>query len=181
MSPEQTPDAAARSAADQVPADQPFGHAMTIGDLSRITGLSASAIRFYQRRGVLPAREGEGGWQRFDSATLDRLALIQLAKTAGWNLDEVVRIVDALDVDPDAVPAERPIWQGLAEAKLRELDTVLDRLARLRDVLDGALKLGYLPADRAHRLPSVLGWTAPAADDTHDAPIEHPHRTDTTL
>jgi len=140
-------------------------HTMTIGELSRITGLSASAIRFYQRRGVLPGREAEAGWQRYDSATLDRLALVELAKGAGFSLDEVVRILDALDADPDSVPVDRPIWQGLAEVKVREIDGMLSRLTQLRDVLAGALGLGYLPADRAHRLPGVLGWTAPHADE----------------
>ena len=143
---------------------------MTIGELSRISGLSASAIRFYQRRGVLPGREAEAGWQRFDSATLDRLALIELVKGAGFTLDEVVRILDCLDVDPDQVPAERPVWQGLAEVKVREIESQLGRLTHLRDVLAGAIALGYLPADRAHRLPGVLGWTAPHADEPAAGP-----------
>jgi DNA-binding transcriptional MerR regulator len=139
---------------------------MTIGELSRISGLSTSAIRFYQRRGVLPARDGDAGWQRFDSSTLDRLALIELAKGAGFSLDEVIRILDSLDADPDSVPAQSPIWQGLAEVKIREIDTMIGRLKQLRDVLDGALRLGYLPADRAHQIPSVLGWTAPAVEES---------------
>ncbi|HEY6795213.1 MAG TPA: MerR family transcriptional regulator [Kineosporiaceae bacterium] len=151
---------------------------MTIGELSRVSGLSASAIRFYQRRGVLPAREGEGSWQRFDHSTLDRLALIELAKLAGFSLDEVVRILDAFDADPDTVPAEQPVWQGLAEVKIRQIDTTLHRLGRLRDLLQGALDLGYLPADRARAVPGVLGWTAPveavdiptAADDAPQVP-----------
>jgi MerR family redox-sensitive transcriptional activator SoxR len=138
---------------------------MTIGELSRVTGLSASAIRFYQRRGVLPARGEDAGWQRFDSTTLDRLALIELTKSAGFSLDEVIRILDALDADPDSVPAESPIWHGLAEVKVREIETMISRLSQLRDLLQGALRLGYLPADRAHRAPGVLGWTAPPADE----------------
>jgi MerR family transcriptional regulator, redox-sensitive transcriptional activator SoxR len=141
---------------------------MTIGELSRITGLSTSALRFYQRRGVLPARDEDAGWQRFESVTLDRLALIELAKGAGFTLDEVIRILDALDADPDTVPAQRPIWQGLAEVKVREIDTLLARLTHLRDVLQGSLDLGYLPADRARRLPGVLGWTAPHVDEPAD-------------
>jgi len=138
---------------------------MTIGDLSRVTGLSASAIRFYQRRGVRPARDGDPGWQRFDPAVLDRLAIVELTKAAGFSLDEVIRILDALDADPDAVPERTPVWHGLAEVKVRELETTVNRLTQLRDLLQGALDLGYLPADRAHRVPGVLGWTAPAADE----------------
>jgi MerR family redox-sensitive transcriptional activator SoxR len=135
---------------------------MTIGELSQITGLSVSAIRFYQKRGVLPARESDSGWQRFDAVTLDRLAVIELAKSAGFNLDEVIRIMDAVDADPDAVPAEPAIWQGLAEAKLAEIDARVARLEHMRQLLTDALSFGYLPADRIHQVPSALGWTAPA-------------------
>jgi MerR family redox-sensitive transcriptional activator SoxR len=160
---------------------------MTIGELSQITGLSVSAIRFYQKRGVLPAREGDG-WQRFDVSTLDRLAVIELAKSAGFSLDEIIRIVDAIDADPDAVPAEPAIWQGLAEFKLAEIDASLARLENMRRLLTDALALGYLPADRIHQVPSTLGWTAPHdADPAHDltvpsdaAGLDHrtAHRTD---
>lgn len=141
-------------------------HTRTIGELSQISGLSVSAIRFYQRRGVLPAREGETGWQRFDAAALDRLAVVELAKSAGFNLDEIIRLMDALDADPDAVPAKPAIWMGLAEAKLAEIDALMARLGHLRRLLTDALALGYLPADRVHEVPSALGWTAPS-----DAPV----------
>jgi DNA-binding transcriptional MerR regulator len=144
-----------------MPSQQESQSTMTIGELSRVTGLSTSAIRFYQRRGVLPARGEDAGWQRFDSSTLDRLALIELTKSAGFSLDEVIRILDALDADPDSVPETTPIWQGLAEVKVREIDTMISSLSQLRDLLQGALALGYLPADRAHQAPAILGWTAP--------------------
>lgn len=133
---------------------------MTIGELSQITGLSVSAIRFYQKRGVLPAREGDG-WQRFDVATLDRLAVIELAKSAGFNLDEIIRLFDAVDADPDAVPAEPAVWQGLAELKLSEIDALVARLDSMRALLTDALSLGYLSGDRLHHVPATLGWTAP--------------------
>jgi DNA-binding transcriptional MerR regulator len=145
--------------------EQDSRNTLTIGEVSRVTGLSPSAIRFYQRRGVLPARGADAGWQRFDGTTLDRLALIELAKSAGFTLDEVIRILDALDVDPDSVPTEPPIWHGLAEVKIREIDTTIGRLTQLRNLLQGAITLGYLPADRAHGVPATLGWTAPPADE----------------
>jgi len=145
---------------------------MTIGELAQISGLSVSAIRFYQRRGVLPAREGDG-WQRFDVATLDRLAVIELAKSAGFNLDEVTRILDAVDADPDAVPAEPAVWQGLAEFKLAEIDARMARLESMRRLLTDALALGYLPSDRIHQVPSSLGWTAPH-DNAHSHDVAVP-------
>jgi MerR family redox-sensitive transcriptional activator SoxR len=145
--------------------DQEPRNTFTIGELSRLSGLSASAIRFYQRRGVLPARDADPGWQRFGTDTLDRLALIELAKSADFSLDEVTRLLDALDTDPDTAPVVPPIWHGLAEAKMPEIEDMISRLAQLRDLLQDAVALGYLPADRAHRVPAVLGWIAPADDE----------------
>ncbi len=140
------------------------GETMTIGELSEITGLSTSAIRFYQRRGLLPARDADSGWQRFGHEALDRLAVIELAKSAGFNLDEVIRILDALDADPDSVPATAPVWQGLAEAKITDIDARLHRLQQMRRLLQDALDYSYLSPDRVRQVPADLGWTAGHAD-----------------
>jgi hypothetical protein len=75
----------------------------------------------------------------------------------------VIRIVDALDTDPDTVPAAAPLWQGLATVKLPEIELMIGRLSHLRDLLRDAVALGYLPADRAHLAPAALGWIAPEA------------------
>jgi DNA-binding transcriptional MerR regulator len=132
---------------------------MTIGELSEITGLSVSAIRFYQRRGLLPAREADSGWQRFGTETLDRLAVIELAKSAGFSLDEVVRLLDAMNTDLDTVPDAAPVWRGLAEHKINEIDRQLSRLGAMRRLLQDALDFAHLPADRAAQVPAVLGWS----------------------
>ncbi|MEJ2579487.1 MAG: MerR family transcriptional regulator [Kineosporiaceae bacterium] len=150
---------------------------MTIGELSEITGLSVSAIRFYQRRGLLPARDSGSGWQRFSSETLDRLAVIELTKSAGFSLDETSRLLDALDTDPDSVPAAPAVWQGLAEHKLGEVDALLARLGHLRGLLADALDYAYLSPDRAHQLPAVLGWTAPG-QETALHPVRVPESTE---
>ena len=158
MSTNQTPrgDAASMTSGDAA--------SMTIGELSTITGLSASAIRFYQRRGLLPARDADSGWQRYGRDTLDRLAVIELAKSAGFNLDEVIRILDAVDTDPDLVPATTPVWQGLAEVKIADIDAHIERLQQMRRLLQDAMDYSYLSPDRVRRVPATLGWTAEQAD-----------------
>lgn len=143
---------------------------MTIGELSTITGLSVSAIRFYHRRGLLPARDADAGWQRYGHDALDRLAVIELAKSAGFSLDEIIRLFDALNADPDSIPEAAPIWQGLAEAKLIEIDTRITRLQQMRRLLQDALEYSYLPADRAQQVPAALGWTVGHPDATTTQP-----------
>jgi DNA-binding transcriptional MerR regulator len=150
---------------------------MTIGELSEITGLSVSAIRFYQRRGLLPARETEGGWQRFGSQALDRLAVIELAKGAGFNLDEVIRLLDAMNADLDTVPDVAPIWRGLAEHKITEIDRMLTRLVAMRQLLQDALDYSHLSADRAAQAPAVLGWTGRRGSDTVPQDVRVPATT----
>jgi DNA-binding transcriptional MerR regulator len=137
---------------------------MTIGELSEITGLSVSAIRFYQRRGLLPPRDAESGWQRFGAETLDRLAVIELAKSAGFSLDEIVRLLDAMNADLDTVPDAEPIWRGLAQHKIAEIDRSLARLEALRRLLQDALDFAHLSADRAAQVPAVLGWRPGGTD-----------------
>ncbi|MBT8227257.1 MAG: MerR family transcriptional regulator [Dactylosporangium sp.] len=146
------------------PAASPATPTMTIGELSNITGLSASAIRFYQRRGLLPTRTAEGGWQRYGRDALDRLAVIELAKSAGFNLDEIIRILDALDTDPDSIPADPPIWHGLARTKLMDIDASVRRLRQLRRLLQDALDCAYLSAERAAQVPAALGWVPEQSD-----------------
>ena len=144
---------------------------MTIGELSDITGLSTSAIRFYQRRGLLPARDADSGWQRYGREALDRLAVIELAKSAGFNLDEVIRILDAMDTDPDSVPEAAPVWQGLARVKLDDIDARIRRLQHMRRLLQDALDCAYLSPDRVRQVPAALGWTA----EQPDVPDALPH------
>jgi hypothetical protein len=102
-----------------------------------------------------------------DVSALDRLAVVQLAKSAGFDLDETVRLFDAVDADPDAIPAEPAVWAELAEFKLAEIDALAARLESMRSLLNDTLALGYLPADRMHRVPSALGWTAPHEHEDH--------------
>ena len=64
---------------------------MTIGELAQITGLSVSAIRFYGKRGVLPAREGDG-WQRWNTAVAAQLVRLQNKEgplAGSWDPDSV--------------------------------------------------------------------------------------------
>lgn len=159
--------AAARSRRD----DGAIRESLTIGELAEITGLSVSAIRFYQRRGLLPARSAESGWQRYGDDTLARLAVIELAKSAGFNLDEVIRVLDAMKDDPDTAPDGAPIWQGLAEAKLADIDSRILRLQQMRRLLSDSLARDGLTPDRIRHVPAELGWTAgPLGKDPDRSP-----------
>src|SRR4030095_505725 len=136
----------------------------TIGQLAARTRLSVSAIRFYQRRGLLPARQPVSGWQRCGPDTLTRLGVIELAKRCGFTLDEVAELLGAMDPATDASPA--PTWKAMAEAKLAEIDAQGRRLHHMRALLTDALACSCLDLDRAQLIPAALDWVTQATSTT---------------
>jgi MerR family redox-sensitive transcriptional activator SoxR len=103
---------------------------LTIGQAGARTGLRASAIRYYESRGLLPKAFRKGGKRMYDASVLERLAAIDLAKTAGFSLDEIRAAFDAIGRGRPT-----PIWQTLVSAKRVELDAQIATLKRMKDVL----------------------------------------------
>jgi MerR family redox-sensitive transcriptional activator SoxR len=68
---------------------------LSIGEVARRAGVSASAIRYYERNELLPEAERVGGQRRFSEETVRRLGIIGAAKRAGFTLDEVGVTLDA--------------------------------------------------------------------------------------
>lgn len=115
---------------------------MGIGALARRAGVAPSAIRYYESLGLLPAPPRAGGRpagpRRYDASALDWLALIALARGAGFTMAETRELVAGFA--PGTVPAER--WRALAARKLAEVDALLARATRMRAVLRAALACG---------------------------------------
>lgn len=112
--------------------------ALPIGEVARRAGLNASAIRYYERIGLLPRAARAGGRRRYDASILEWLSLIALAREAGFTMAEIKRLV------PGFTPGTRPAarWAELAARKLTELDETIARTERMRDVLRIALDCG---------------------------------------
>jgi MerR family redox-sensitive transcriptional activator SoxR len=109
---------------------------MTIGQVAKQAGLRASAIRFYEKSGLLPKPVRSGGQRRYDSAIFERLAVLERAKDCGFTLEEVRMLFNGFCND---VPlSER--WQGLANKKIAELDALTARIAVMKDLLQRAQK-----------------------------------------
>ena len=100
---------------------------MDIAEVARRSGVPASTLRFYEEKGLI-ASIGRRGLRRvFDSGVLERLALIAVARAAGFSLDEI-----ALMFAPDGRPR---IDRRMLAAKAKELDRTIRRLADMRDGL----------------------------------------------
>ena len=116
---------------------------LSIGDVARRAGVATSAIRFYERTGLLPEPERVSGRRRYRESALQRLRVIAVAKEAGFTLDEIRLVLTDFD-------AERPAseqWRPFVEAKLEELDALSRRIEAMRALLRRGLDCGCLTAE----------------------------------
>jgi MerR family redox-sensitive transcriptional activator SoxR len=131
---------------------------LTIGELSGRSGVSASALRFYERQGLIAAERTDGNQRRYPPVTLRRVALIQAGKAAGIPLE---RIGAALDTLPSGKSPTKRDWAQLSSAWRRELDERIETLEAIRGRLTTCIGCGCLslktcgllnPKDEAGRL-----------------------------
>lgn len=107
---------------------------LSIGEVAEMAGTSVSAIRFYEREGLLPAAERVGGRRRFPVETVKRLGIVDVAKRAGFSLREIAVLLSAAD---GGAPAHEQL-QALAARKLPEVDASIDRARAMRGWLTAA-------------------------------------------
>ena len=100
---------------------------LTIGQVAEPAGVNTSAIRFYERNGVLPQPDRVGGQRRYTEQTVRQLEVIDIAKRAGFNLDEIKLLLN--DTSGELRLRE------LAERKLPEVDAVIARAQTMREWL----------------------------------------------
>jgi MerR family transcriptional regulator, redox-sensitive transcriptional activator SoxR len=101
---------------------------LTIGQIARQAGLRTSAIRYYESVGLLPEPRRESGQRRYGNATLRRLRVIDVAKRAGFSLDEARVLLATGNGGPPAYAQLR----DLAERKLPEVDELISRAQAMR-------------------------------------------------
>jgi MerR family redox-sensitive transcriptional activator SoxR len=123
---------------------------ITIGEVARRTDVRASAIRYYERVGLLPEPERVAGRRRYDPEVVDRLALIKGAKRAGFTIREVRTLLHGFPAETGA--GER--WQALASQKLKEVDKLIAQLREMRFLLEEALRCECASLDECARLLS---------------------------
>jgi MerR family redox-sensitive transcriptional activator SoxR len=107
---------------------------LTIGEVADRAGIATSAIRYYERRGLLVADERRSGQRRYREDTLRRLIFIGMLQDAGLSLDEIADILEAPDV---------ATWKAIARTRLAALDEEIERLEMARAYLRGALLCRY--------------------------------------
>ena len=118
---------------------------LTVGDVARRSGLTVSAIHFYERKGLIFADRTGGNQRRYGRDVLRRLALIRAAQEVGLPLSEVAGAMSALPEGRTPTPED---WHRIATGWAERLDARIRILQRLRTELDGCIGCGCLSMQR---------------------------------
>jgi MerR family transcriptional regulator, redox-sensitive transcriptional activator SoxR len=118
---------------------------LTIGEVVERSGFAASALRYYERAGLISATRTSGQQRRYERSVLRRLAFIRAARSIGLGLDEVR---DALDRLPAGRTPTRSDWTRMSRAWRDRLDEQIEALEKLRDGLDSCIGCGCLSLQR---------------------------------
>ena len=122
---------------------------LSIGEVSARSGVPPSALRFYERQGLLTAARSDGNQRRYDRAVLRRIAFVQAGRAAGVALAE---IRDALAGLPTRRTPSREDWERLSNRWRDDLDSRIETLRSLRDRLTTCIGCGCLSIDRCELL-----------------------------
>src|SRR4051794_23501517 len=115
--------------------------ALTVSDVAHRSGFAPSALRFYEREGLIHAMRTSGNQRRYERNVLRRLAFIRAAQNVGLSLDEIAAALATL---PDGRTPTRAAWSRLSHGWKRRLDDQIAALQKLRDGLDSCSGCGCL-------------------------------------
>jgi len=118
---------------------------LSIGELSDRTGLSVSAIRFYEARGLVSAIRSSGNQRRFLRSEIRRLSFAMVAQRLGLSLAEIEAELATL---PKGRAPTREDWRAISVRVRGVLEAKIAMLERTRDLLDGCIGCGCLSLDR---------------------------------
>lgn len=118
---------------------------LTIGQLSTRSGVAPSALRYYERLGLIRAERTGGNQRRYPRTELRRVAFVRIAQQVGISLDEIREALDSLPASRTPTPDD---WAALSRVWRERLDEKIRLLGKLRDDLDGCIGCGCLSLQR---------------------------------
>jgi len=118
---------------------------LNIGELAERTGVAASALRFYEARGLLHSTRNASGYREYSRASTRRVAFIVFAQRVGYSLEEVAA---ELAVLPENRVPTRSDWARLSARWAERIDERIAELQRLRGGLTECIGCGCLSLDR---------------------------------
>lgn len=122
---------------------------LTIGQLAERSGVATSALRFYETKGLIASVRTEGNQRRYLSSMLRRIALIQVAQSVGFTLEEISQELSGLPLDKSATKRD---WERVAKKWQADLDRKMTQIQSLRANLTGCIGCGCLSMKKCHLL-----------------------------
>jgi MerR family redox-sensitive transcriptional activator SoxR len=134
---------------------------MSIGEVARKMGLRSSAIRYYERLGLIPKAPRVSGRRLYDDRVLERLAMVRFAQHVGFTIAEIKVLLGGV---PGRPPTER--WRKLAAEKVAQVDQFVARARSIRGLLSETLD---------HLCPKLVerGRALPFAKARPDLQVKH--------
>ncbi|MEO3873477.1 redox-sensitive transcriptional activator SoxR [Nonomuraea sp. B12E4] len=114
---------------------------LTIGELSERSGVPASALRFYERKGLIASRRTTGNQRRYHRSTLRRLAFIRASQSVGMPLSVIEGVLAYL---PHQVAPTRELWLRASECWSEAINARITKLERMRDRFTECVGCGCL-------------------------------------
>ncbi len=133
---------------------------ITIGQLSKRTGVAVSAIRFYEEKGLLAPLRTSGNQRRFLRSDIRRVSFILIAQKLGLGLSEIEKQLAEL---PDGRNPSLADWQKISRSMREEIDDKIRLLNRTRNQLDQCIGCGCLSLEkcRLYNKDDKLGLKGP--------------------
>jgi MerR family redox-sensitive transcriptional activator SoxR len=114
---------------------------LSIGEVAERAGIATSALRFYEKEGLIHADRSDGGQRRYHRDVLRLVAFIRAAQRVGLTLDEIRAALDTL---PHGKVPTANDWSRLSKSWRPLLDRRIEEMQRLRDRLDSCIGCGCL-------------------------------------
>ncbi|WP_306143414.1 redox-sensitive transcriptional activator SoxR [Roseibium sp. MMSF_3412] len=114
---------------------------LSIGELADRTGLSVSAIRFYEEKGLVHPARNSGGQRRFMRADIRRLSFALVAQEFGFTISEIASRLAQL---PEGRAPNKADWSRMSREFRKHLDERIEKMTALRDKLDACIGCGCL-------------------------------------
>src|ERR1700691_966990 len=130
---------------------------LMIGELARQAGVATSALRYYEKAGLLPSPARASNRRQYDQGVLGRIRVILLARDAGFSISETRTFLNGFHIGTR--PALR--WRAMAKRKIAQLDELTTRLSQMRRILDASFNCECSGLEDCERLIAAKACCSP--------------------
>lgn len=143
---------------------------LTIGEVARQAGVATSALRYYEKAGLLPAPARVSKRRQYDQQILGRIRIILLARDAGFTVSETRTFLSGFPLG--GTPAAR--WRAMAKQKLAELDALITRVTDMKSILEASFHCECHRLEDCERLVAAKKPCCAGSDPTRVSASEDP-------